>query len=33
MHCQRKENAQVSQKDLDKLVKQISFFKVAASLL
>ena len=32
-HCQREQNVQVSQQDLDKLIKQIPFFKVAAWLL
>lgn len=33
VHCQREQNVQVSQQDLDKLIKQIPFFKVAAWLL
>lgn len=33
MYCQREENVQISQQDLDKLIKQIPFFKVTALLL
>lgn len=33
MHCQREENVQISQQDLDKLIKQIPSFKVGALLL